>query len=740
MSFWSRIFGRKESQARSALAMNQLGKAVPTPRNYEAFSKEGYQINVIAFKCVSIISKAAASIEWDLYSKRAGMNERQEIESHPLLDLLKSPNPMQGQSAFFEAMIAYYMIAGNSYLEAVGPSPQSVPMELWPIRPDKMKIVPGKTGLPQAYEFTANQKVIVYPVDQISGDSQILHLKTFHPTDNWYGMSPIEAAMYSIDQHNESGVWNLSLLQNMATPSGVVTVKEDAANPLGTLPDVQFNNVREQLKARTQGAKNAGRVLLLEGGMDWKQMGFSPRDMDWMEGRKMSARDIALAFGVPPIILNIPGDSTFANYKEARLSMYEDTVIPLMDFIRDELNTWLVPRFGDNLSLDYDVDSIVALDTKRSEKFSLISGAGFLTINEKRAAVGYDPIDGGDTLLVPSGQIALLDATAPMEEDPFEETPEEPTDSGETEDDNEDGAEDSDESLDDEIEQSSNHLIDLIEVKQINPLGKRDRIRVWHNVNKERDKLSTAMELDLREDFEKLSDAIEKAAKGIDPKLVEFHVLRAIADGSKIIKSTIEKHFSRAIKRFGEPVLASGKSLLPREMEQKTRIRFLDFSKRFVEKHAADSISLIEGTNMRQAKRVIKRVLTEGLDEGQPVTEISGELRKEFDSLTRSRANTIARTEISIASNEGALEAAKALDLPELTKEWVSVNDDRTRPGNFDGGNLEVPNHIVMNGAIVGLNEKFEVPPGESMDGPGDPSASAGNLINCRCVLTFSRG
>lgn len=741
MNFWTRLFGRKQSQARTALALNQVGRAVPTSRNYEAFAKEGYQINVIAYKCVSIISRAASGISWTLYNQRQG-GEPTEIQQHPLLDLIQRPNPMQGQAAFFESLIAYYLIAGNSYLEAVGPSPNAEPIELWPLRPDKMRIIPGKIGLPEAYEFMANQKRIVFPVDQISGKSQILHMKTFHPTDNWYGMSPIEAAMYSVDQHNESGVWNLSLLKNMATPSGVVTVQGDSANPLGTLPDVQFHNVREQLRQKMEGSQNAGRVLLLEGGMDWKQMGFSPKDMDWMEGRKMSARDIALAFGVPPIILNIPGDSTFANYKEARLSLYEDTIIPLMDLLRDELNKWLTPRFGESLKLDYDVDTIVALDTKRSEKFSLISGAGFLTINEKRAAVGYEPIDGGDTLLVPSGQMPLefaADTSGPQEE-PTEPVVQASNEGENSQSDDTEEGEDADENLQEEDEKSI-HSFELIGTKQINPLGKRDRIRTWKNINRMRDKLTAAFALDLKEDFDEIAKAIERAAgQTLEPKTMEFAVLKAIAEETPKLKNTIKKHFKRAVRTFGLPILESGKDIVPNNKENKAAIRFLDFQERYAEAHAAESVGLIEGTNLKKAREKIRKLTTENIAEGEPTANLARELRKEFESLSSSRAQLIARTEVGIASNEGALEAARALDIPQLMKEWVSVQDDRTRPGDFDAGNLDVPNHIVMNGERVPIDEKFIVPPGDAMDGPQEPGAPAGQIINCRCVLVFERG
>lgn len=744
-NFFTRLF-QKQSQARTALAFNQVGQPQHTPRNYEAFSKEGYQINVIAYKCVSIISRAAAPITWNLFTKpRAGISEPVEISSHPLLDLLNKPNPMQGQSSFFESLIAYYLIAGNSYIESVGTSPTSAPTELWSIRPDRVRIIPGQYGLPQAYEFKSTTKTILFPVDQVTGESQILHLKTFHPTDNWYGMSAIESALYSIDQHNESGKWNTSLLQNMATPSGVITVTQDGSNPMGVLPDTQFENVKDQIKERLEGSKNAGRVLLLEGGMDWKQMGLTPKEMDWIEGRKMASRDIALAFGVPPIILNIPGDSTFNNYREARLSLYEDTILPLLDMIKFELNSWLVPRFGDNIFLNYDVDSITALDTKRSEKFTQISGAGFLTTNEKRIALGYEPIEGGDYLLVNSGQITLDDLVS-SEDDTLElpdaSQPESIQNQMNDDSDEQDEAESQEPNSESEDEEDStknfSHIpIEQLETKQINPIGKSGRISAWKRINTARDRLGEAMELDLIEDFQKMAKQIGKETAKLEPRLAEFAAMNAIEQSSRDIEKTIKKHFRRATEYFGRNILEYSKSIND-NFETKTTRRFWDFLDSYIDNHSKSAITSIENTNLNTARKTIRKLTAQSFEEGT-LMDLSTELQNKFKSLAPSRAKMIARTEIGIASNDAAIEAVKALDIPDMMKEWVSVQDNRTRPGNFDGGNLEVPNHIVMNGVRVGLNEKFTVPPDASMDGPGDDTAEAGQIINCRCVLIFSR-
>jgi HK97 family phage portal protein len=221
--------------------------------------------------------------------------------------------------------------------------------------------------------------------------SRILHLKYFHPLNDWYGLSPVEAAAYSIDQHNQSGAWNQSLMQNGARPSGALVVRVDSNGGNGTLSEDQYNRVKQQIDDQFSGPVNAGRPLLLEGGLDWKEMSLTPKDMDFVEAKNSSARDIALAFGVPPQLLGIPGDNTYANLQEARLALWEQTVVPMVCSTADALSRWLLPMFNSRLELCPDIDGISALAIRNQAIWDRIEKASFLTDNEKREAVGYGP-------------------------------------------------------------------------------------------------------------------------------------------------------------------------------------------------------------------------------------------------------------------------------------------------------------------------------------------------------------
>ena len=135
---------------------------------------------------------------------------------------------------------------------------------------------------------------------------------------------------------------------------------------------------------------------MLEGGLDWKPMSLTPRDMDFLQAKHAAAREIALAFGVPPMLLAIPGDNTYANYQEANRAFWRQSVLPLAARIACALTSWLAPAFGAGLVLAADADRVEALSSDRAALWERVSNATFLTVNEKRLATGYGAVDGGD--------------------------------------------------------------------------------------------------------------------------------------------------------------------------------------------------------------------------------------------------------------------------------------------------------------------------------------------------------
>jgi HK97 family phage portal protein len=381
----ARTDATKASATGSLIAFQSQGRPAWTPRDYAALAREGFGRNAIVYRAVRMIAEGAASVPFLLYDGAA------EVDMHPLLALLTRPNRHQAGGDFLEALYGYLLVAGNAYVEAV--AVDGAPRELYALRPDRMKVVPGADGWPEAYDYTVAGRTVRFSDPGEGGLSPILHLSLFHPLDDHYGFAPIEAAAVALDIHNAAGSWNKSLLDNSARPSGALVY---SAKDGGNLSVEQFERLKQELEQGFTGSAKAGRPLLLEGGLDWRAMSLTPKDMDFMEAKNGAAREIALAFGVPPMLLGIPGDNTYSNYQEANRAFWRGTVLPLLGRVSQALGAWLAPSFGGELRLWFDADQVDALSTDRVSQWTRIAAADFLTVNEKRAAVGYQPVEGGD--------------------------------------------------------------------------------------------------------------------------------------------------------------------------------------------------------------------------------------------------------------------------------------------------------------------------------------------------------
>lgn len=360
------------TKASAAVALYGEGRAVWTARDYGALSREGFQRNAVVHRSVRLVAEAAASLPLTLASAD---------DAHPLIALLARPNPREGGVSFLDGVYGQLLVSGNAYLEAV--EIDGTPRELFALRPDRMRVVAGADGWPVAYEYTVGGQRIRY--EQVGAIPPILHLTLFNPLDDHYGLSPMEAAAVPLDIHNAAGAWNKALLDNAARPSGALVF---APTTGAALSDTQFTRLKAELEASYQGSANAGRPLLLDGGLDWRPLSLSPKEMDFVEAKAAAAREIALAFGVPPLLLGLPGDNTHANYAEANRAFYRQTVIPLVRRTADSIARWLEPAFGP-VRLEPDLDAVEALAAERESLWRRLQGADFLSDAEKREAVGY---------------------------------------------------------------------------------------------------------------------------------------------------------------------------------------------------------------------------------------------------------------------------------------------------------------------------------------------------------------
>jgi len=671
------LFQKASAATRAVVLLTTPGMPVSTPRNYERLSKEGYEAVVTVYACVNEYLKAIGSLQWCLYERHTGQDR--ELDEHALLTLLSRPNPRQSGVRFFQTFIGYLMISGNAYMERVGPGLGEAqmtkpPRELYTLRPDRMTVIPDPVEMVGGYEYRAGGSVVKFPV------AQILHLPLFHPTNDWYGLSPIQVAGRAVDTDNAAATWNANLLHNGARPSGALVVT-------GNLNDDQFKRLRTMIDTEIKGEHNAGAPLLLEGGMDWKAFGLSPADMDFIESRKMSKSDIAQAYQMPAELIGLK-EATFENRKEARRSFYTEAVLPLADVLRDELNSWLTPLFGERLRLDYNRDAIEALQEDRAKLWEGTQKADWLTVNEKRTRTGYDTIGPeGDVVLVPFSMTPLGEAgsTGPA----YDQLAAEDQVSG--------------------VRRSAK-AVTLPEnparerqwkakVLEFQPIEQRYLAALRTYFNEQRDQVLRKLMQRSR-----LSSDGPGATKAVDELLFELE------DETGRLRKVSKPYFDEALKRGGTAVWveAGGTGAFGNETPA-SRVR--------IERQLRRVRSIVETARTR-VSNVIEKALNEP-DGAPPVAEIAARIRDTYTKISQGQAYTIARTETARAYSEGRDEGMHQLGIEET--EWLSARDEAVRHDPF--------NHAI-DGEQRGRGEDFS----NGLRYPHDPSGEAGNTINCRCV------
>jgi len=378
---------QKASATGPVIAYHGAGRVAWSPRDTVSLTRTGFAGNPVGFRSVKMIAEAAAALPLVL------QDNVQRYGEHPILRLIQSPNLAQGRAELFEALFGQILLTGNAYVEAVS-GEGGVPLELHVLRSDRMSLIPGADGWPVAYEYAVGARKHRFDVSQ--GVPGICHIKSFHPQDDHYGFSPMQAAAQAVDVHNSASRWSKALLDNAARPSGAIVYKN--ADGQGSLSPDQYDRLVSEMESHHQGARNAGRPMLLEGGLDWKPMGFSPSDMEFQKTKESAAREIALAFGVPPMLLGIPGDATYTNYQEANRAFYRLTVLPLATRVAASVADWLSGFVGEALELKPDLDQVPALAAERDAQWSRVSAASFLTDAEKRRILGLPALseDGAD--------------------------------------------------------------------------------------------------------------------------------------------------------------------------------------------------------------------------------------------------------------------------------------------------------------------------------------------------------
>ncbi|MBO9524702.1 MAG: phage portal protein [Sphingobium yanoikuyae] len=343
------------------------------PASYEAQLRAGVIGNPVAQRAMRLVSEGAGACAL----KVGGVDGEAAARIGALVARASA-----GQG-LIETLASHVLLHGNGYVQVIAGA-DGMPAELFALRPERVSVEADARGWPAAYLYRVGESVTRLSPEDGAGRTSLLHIRALHPLDDHYGLGCVGAAAGAVAIHNAATVWNKALLDNAARPSGAMVY---APGDGSVLSPEQFERVRREMEAAFSGAANAGRPMLLEGGLDWRAMSLSPAEMDFVGLKAAAAREIALAFGVPPMLMGLPGDNSYANYREANKALWRQTILPLVGKIGAGLAQGL-QGWWPGLSLAPDLDAVPALSDERAALWERVAGADFLTAEEKKGLLG----------------------------------------------------------------------------------------------------------------------------------------------------------------------------------------------------------------------------------------------------------------------------------------------------------------------------------------------------------------
>ena len=378
-------------------------------------ARSSFTENTTAYGSIMRIMTAAQAVPWLPQRETRGGDLLDVPPAHDVHRILRTPNPWHTWGYVVGHMLGSLLLDGNAYAWLNGPTDASKPREIIPLPFKRVRAEHHENGDLKHYKVRlGNSERTILP-------DRMWHAWLWNPDDPLKGQAPTRAAAGEIALSNSMRKWNRSLVRNSARPSGIFMT--DAV-----LDDQRFTRLENRIQEKYAGGGNAGRPLIAEGGLKWMRDGLTPAEMDWTRGLREVRRDISTALGVAPELMGDPETKTYANALHARLALYEDAVLPLLNLAAHSLVLKL-RRYWPDLVFTLDVDATPAMQERRREYANTLVSLidrGIITRNEARQQLGWEPLDGADELLVPMHLVPL----DPVE--PTTETPEE--DDDETED------------------------------------------------------------------------------------------------------------------------------------------------------------------------------------------------------------------------------------------------------------------------------------------------------------------
>ena len=644
--------------------------------------------------CINKIAERVGGVEFEMHKLQRN-GKVKEIYDHEVLSILYRVNPIMTKYDFFYILAMYLKLWGSAPIYV---QKDRGMVNLFPMRPDLAKMKQGADGGVSAWEYVVGGKVMQFKADEV------IHIHIPDPKNPLNGNSAFSACALEIDVDAAAAVFNKYYLENNAEPNGVIETD-------GTLSDETYDRLKAEWSARYSGPGNAGKPAILEAGLKWKSTSASMKEVGYLETRRFSKEMILHIFGVPEALF--AKDSTYANSEVAERVFARETIDPLMKRIVEQLNEFLVPRFGDDLDLGY-VSPVREDDKQKLD--TVTQGVGkWMTINEARARYGMSPLEGGDELNVPPT------------------VPETPVPSGKAR------------------------------------IG--ERVNEKHSAIKKRILARTFFKRKVQEGVlekvrQKLLSKMQSKSKVIGIRMKSEVSETLLVERKAYLERTEsrEKKFSeKLITHFGDQKKSTLERLrsvgLPEGKKSgddwATRIAEQDDEKLkeiLGEQYAVDikngavaiatlmgkeSVDLlgvsavkeymktmpvkISGAINRTTEEALITALNKGVDAGLGIEDVSKRVAAVFDEQASFRSERIARTEVGRGENFARYQEMKALGAKQRV--WMAAFR-HTRD-----------THASADGQVVNIDGKFRIG-GYSAMHPHDPDLPASESVNCQCSVS----
>lgn len=377
--------------------------------DYSEFYRQGktYSQSSWVYVCVSRIAEAAARTELNV--KRYTVEDEEDIKDHPFEQLLRKPNIKQSQWELMESTFGHLELSGNAYWYLTLAS-NGTPVEMWPLRPDRVEIVPSDTEWVKGYIYNVDGLRI--PLDR----NEVVHFKRWHPIEDYIGMSALEAAGLGVEGDLNAQKWNANFFKNNAMPPSVVSIKEN-------IGDADYDALVDQWQGRYKGAEMAHKTAFVRGSeISVQHVGIPQKDMEFLEYRQFTREEIFLIFGIP--LGKYSENATEANANVAERTFLNETLYPKLVRVQQKITAEILPRYGDNLVAEFE-DVRWTDKEKQLQELQLCALYKIKTIDEIRSEYfGLEPMAEEDKPQVPpqlEQQSDLLEQERQGDQDEAEE-------------------------------------------------------------------------------------------------------------------------------------------------------------------------------------------------------------------------------------------------------------------------------------------------------------------------------